>query len=387
MAHPGIAGVPPANHGGRDARPPFDRFKEHIPLAPHTTIAVGGNARYFLAVHDITQLREALDWAGHQRLPVFILGGGSNIVFPDEELNALVIQIALKAIWESAAADTAGTVLATAAAGEDWDAFVAWTVERGWAGIECLSGIPGCAGATPIQNVGAYGQEVAETIASVTVLDRHNDATTEIPGEECAFGYRTSRFKTIDRGCYIVLSVTFRLVPGGKPAVRYHGLETYLAKNGIRHPTLRDVREAVLAVRRSKAMVVDHDEPNSRGCGSFFMNPIMSAQQFVDIRATAERAGVVSPGDTIPAHSVPDGRLKLSAAWLIERAGLRRGFHHGGAGISEKHSLAIVNFGGATARDVTELAALVIAHVMEKFGVRLQPEPLILAPDGTIRAI
>jgi len=360
---------------------------EHAPLAPLSTLGVGGCAKYFLSVSDAAQLPPALDWASHRGLPVFILGGGSNIVFPDEELNALVIKIDIRGIQSSSAS---GSEFVTTSAGEDWDAFVAWTVSRGCAGIECLSGIPGRAGATPIQNVGAYGQEVSGAIAKVAVFDRRDRMTKEIPGEDCSFGYRTSRFKTTDRDRFIVLSATFWLTPGGKPAVRYKQLETYLAENGIRHPTLRDVRDAVLAVRRSKAMVTDPAEPDSRSCGSFFTNPIVSREQYTDIRSAAERAGIISPNEqdgTIPAYPCPGGSMKLSAAWLIEQSGMRRGFRHGGAGISRKHSLAIVNCGGASAHDVTGLAALICARVMDKFGVRLQPEPLILAPDASIRVI
>ena len=339
---------------------------ENIPLAGRCTLGVGGPARFFVEAADEGAVREALRWAQERGLPLHVLGGGSNLVVADAGVDGLVVKVALRGVsWREAA----GGVELTAAAGEPWDAVVAHAVERGWAGLECLSGIPGLSGATPIQNVGAYGQEVAQTVTAVRALDRRTGETVALAPEACGFGYRTSRFKSAEPDRFIVLSVTYRLVPGGAPAVRYADVESDLARRGIVKPSLADVRTSVLAIRRSKSMVLDPDDPNRRSCGSFFLNPIVDD-------ATLERVSLASGDPAMPRWREGDGRVKLSAAWLIERAGFRRGESRGLVGLSSRHSLAIVCREGARAADVAAFAGEIRACVEARFAVRLAPEPV-----------
>jgi UDP-N-acetylmuramate dehydrogenase len=263
----------------------------------------------------------------------------------------------------------AGGVEVTAAAGEPWDALVAHVVERGWAGLECLSGIPGLVGATPIQNVGAYGQDVAQTVRAVRALDRRTGETVTLAHDACGFGYRTSRFKSVEPDRFIVLSVSYRLDPGGAPSVRYADVESDLARRGIATPSLADVRASVLAIRRSKSMVLDPDDPNRRSCGSFFLNPVVDA-------AALERVERAAGDPSMPRWPEEHGRVKLSAAWLIERSGFRRGESRGPVGLSTRHSLAIVCHQGARAADVVAFAREIRDRVEARFGLRLVPEPV-----------
>jgi UDP-N-acetylmuramate dehydrogenase len=240
-----------------------------------------------------------------------------------------------------------------------WDDFVARAVSREWAGIECLSGIPGSVGATPIQNVGAYGQEVSETIIRVEALDRTTGRVVDLTNWDCRFAYRSSLFKNVEKDRYVVISVTFRLRPNGPATVRYPELRALLEERGIALDDLQAVRAAVIAIRTRKGMVLDPADSDTRSDGSFFTNPIV-------------------PPDRVPqgAPQFPaDGGVKLSAAWLIEHAGFQKGYEHGNVGISTKHTLAIVNRGGGTAREVLELVAMIQERVREKFGVELVPEP------------
>jgi UDP-N-acetylmuramate dehydrogenase len=352
-----------------------DLVSEHVPLAGFTTMGVGGTARYLNRAVDETTLRAALEWARERTLPVFVLGGGSNVVFGDGEFAGLVIRNEIHGLEFSAEGET---VLVRASAGEDWDAFVAATIARDLAGIECLSGIPGSVGATPIQNVGAYGQEVAETIETVEAIDRETLDSVTFSNADCGFDYRTSRFKGRDRDRYVVTAVTFRLRPGGAPAIRYPELARHLEQGGVTAPGLADVRQAVLAIRRRKAMVVDPAEPNSRSCGSFFMNPVVSREEAAAVEERGRSKGVLDANDTMPAYACDDGQVKLSAAWLIEHAGLKKGMRHGNVGLSERHVLALVNFGNGTAREILELKSTVQARVREVFGIDLTPEPVIV---------
>jgi UDP-N-acetylmuramate dehydrogenase len=259
-----------------------------------------------------------------------------------------------------------------AAAGESWDELVAMAVGQGWAGIECLSGIPGLVGATPIQNVGAYGQEVRETVTSVEVLDRRSLRRITLTNEECAFGYRDSRFKREDRDRYIVLAVSYRLRPGAPPAARYAELVRHLEESGVASPGLNAVRDAVLTLRRRKSMVLNADDPDARSVGSFFVNPVVSPEALARVQAATGQ-------DTaIPHWPMPAGGVKLSAAWLIERAGLPRGYDRGSVGLSRRHALAIVNRGNAAARDVVALAREVRDRVRDRFGIVLTPEPVFV---------
>ena len=337
---------------------------ENVPLAPLTTLGIGGAARRFARVETVEQVIEALATAGGE--PVLVLGGGSNLVVRDGGWPGLAIQLAIPGVRIDDRGDHA---LVTARAGVPWDDFVGQMVDAKLAGVECLSGIPGLAGATPMQNVGAYGQEVADTIERVRVLDRETGALETFEPAACAFAYRTSVFKGSER--WIVLEVSFCLRRSNVSApIRYAELAKALGiADGERAP-LRLVRDTVIRLRRGKGMVVDAHDPDSRSAGSFFTNPIISAAQLADVQTRVPA--------NMPSWPAADGTTKLSAGWLIERAGFEKGTVRGNAGISGKHALALVNRGGASARELLGLAAEIQAVVKAKFGVDLVPEPVIV---------
>jgi len=340
--------------------------RENVRLAEHCTLGVGGPARYFVEAHDEAAVLAALDWARARRLPMRVLGGGSNLVVADEGVDGLVVKIALRGIDTR---EAHGAVELTAAAGEPWDTLVQLCVSRGWAGFECLSGIPGLVGATPMQNVGAYGQDVSETVILVRALDTATRRIQAFENRECRFGYRDSLFRSDDPGRYVILSVGYRLRPGGSPTVRYADVENDLAARGVERPSLEDVRASVLTIRRSKSMVLDASDANGRSCGSFFTNPIIPDAELAAVEARA--------GDrAMPRWPVPGGQVKLSAAWLIERSGYTRGRADGPVGLSTRHALAIVAHDGATACDVVAFARRIQRAVADRFGVRLSPEPV-----------
>jgi UDP-N-acetylmuramate dehydrogenase len=339
-------------------------LRENVALAPLTTIGIGGPARFFVRAHNVDEINDALNWARSHDRPVFILGGGSNLLIADRGFDGLVVHVDLRGItieWNEGE-----YAMVKAAAGEPWDKFVRYAVERGWSGIECLSGIPGSTGATPIQNVGAYGQEVSETIARVEALDRTSGRVVWFTNEECRFGYRSSLFKNIERERYIVLSVTFRLKRHGSATLKYPELQKAIEEQRIALDDLRGVRAAVIAIRKRKGMVLDRHDPDTRSDGSFFMNPVLSADDYAAFARLAPEA---------PHFPADDSAVKLSAAWLIEQAGFGKGFIHGKVGISSKHTLAIINRGGGTAAEVRELVAMIQGMVRERFGVELLPEP------------
>jgi len=282
-------------------------------------------------------------------------------------VDGLVIGMALRGV---SVQDAGSAVEVTVAAGEPWDALVALAVERGWAGIECLSGIPGLVGATPIQNVGAYGQDVSETVAGVRVLDTRSGEVVALSPADCAFTYRDSVFKSAEPGRWAVLEVRYRLRPGGAPTVRYAEVDRHLDGRGIGVPSLGDVRESVLAIRRAKSMVIDPDDPNRRSCGSFFVNPVITMEE-------ADRVAGLGLSPPLPRWPQPDGRVKVPAAWLIERAGFPRGYRQGSVGLSTRHALAIVAHDGARSRDVLSFAWRLQEAVRARFGVALVPEPVI----------
>jgi UDP-N-acetylmuramate dehydrogenase len=336
------AGAKTSRHAAASSNDSVGLVRRNVPLGPFTTLGIGGPAKYFIEATSVDAIREALDWASSHGENVFVLAGGSNVLIGDEGFDGLVLRLKLRGI-------EADGGLMRVAAGEMWDDVVAMAVAQNWAGIECLSGIPGTAGATPIQNVGAYGQEVSETIVSVEVLERATGRLMSLPNVECEFGYRTSRFK--NKSDFVVLSVAFQLKPGGEPALRYPELQQFAGRD------LAGIREAVIGVRRKKGMVIDPNDPDTRSDGSFFMNPIVSKVP-----------------DEMP-HFPAGDKFKLSAAWLIEHAGFQKGFVHGNVGLSSKHTLAIINRGGGTAREVLELVRMIQDAVRGKFGVELQPEP------------
>ncbi|MBI9086240.1 MAG: UDP-N-acetylmuramate dehydrogenase [Desulfobacterales bacterium] len=348
-------------------------IRENVALAPQTTIGLGGRARYFAGCGSVEALRVCLTWAGEKGLPVQVLGGGSNIIFADDGFGGLVLKVDLPGMTFCEAGKWDRV---TVGAGQNWDALVEACVGRGLAGVECLAGIPGQVGATPIQNVGAYGQEVAETIAQVRALDRQSLDEVVFDTAACGFGYRHSRFKGADRDRYIVTEVDFRLRRQGRPSLAYPELRRHVKarvdldalESGS--PVLGAVREAVLALRRSKSMVVDPVDPDSRSAGSFFLNPLLSRQGF----AALER--MVGDGAPVPTFAAAGG-IKVPAAWLVEQAGFAKGFRRGGVGISSHHALALINRGGSAA-ELLSLAADIEHTVREKFGVDLEREPVVV---------
>ena len=343
------------------------------PLAPLTTLRLGGPADRLVTVEDendvVDTVREA-DAAGERLL---VLAGGSNLVIADAGFPGLVVRLATRGIDRAQLED--GRVRVTVQAGEEWDAVVAGAVADGLTGIECLSGIPGSTGATPIQNVGAYVQDVSATVTAVRVLDRRTGAVEELPPEACGFTYRSSAFK--GRETHVVLAVTFSLARGAvSEPVRYAELARALdVEIGATAP-LEEVREAVLRLRRGKGMVIDPADPDSVSAGSFFTNPILEADEFAALeRRAADQLGAgVGP----PRFPEPDGRVKSSAAWLIERAGFTKGYGDGRIGISTKHALALVNRGGGTTAELVALARELAGGVRDAFGVELRPEPTLV---------
>lgn len=335
-----------------------------------TTLGVGGLARYFCQVQSEAEIRDAVVFARERELPTFVMGGGSNLVVSDAGFPGLVLKIALMGTKECSLGG--GRVEFSVGAGEDWDAFVAATVQWRFAGLECLSGIPGTVGGTPIQNVGAYGQEVSETITEVRALHLASLEPVVFSNADCRFAYRSSRFNSTDRGEYVITSVSFSLRHGGQATIRYAELETYFAAHPS-EPTLAETREAVLAIRRRKAMVLMPGHEDSRSAGSFFKNPIIWENQYAEIAVRLAARGLQLPG-----YPAGEGCRKIPAAWLVEQAGFHKGFTKGAAAISQHHALAIVNRGGATAAEIVALKDEIQARVRDEFGIELQPEPVFV---------
>jgi UDP-N-acetylmuramate dehydrogenase len=333
-------------------------------LADHTTLRLGGPAARFVTVTTDEELVEEVGACDRRGEPVLLVAGGSNLVVSDDGFPGTVVLVATRGVEVATDACSGATV--TVAAGEDWDDLVARAVAEGWVGVEALSGIPGSVGATPIQNVGAYGQEVAGSVASVRCWDRETGRVRTLAAAECGFGYRTSRFKR-DPGRLVVLSVTLQLRLGelGQP-VRYAELARRLGATGETRAPMSQVREAVLELRRSKGMVLDDRDPDTWSAGSFFTNPVL------DPAAAAEL-----PADA-PRWEQPDGRVKTSAAWLIERSGFGRGYGGGPVSLSTKHTLALTNRGGARTEDLLALAREIRDGVQRRFGVLLENEPVLV---------
>jgi UDP-N-acetylmuramate dehydrogenase len=353
---------------------PAARPGRDVPLASLTTLGVGGPAGRVLVAEDEDALVAAVRDADAAGRPVLVLGGGSNVVIADDPLPGDVVVVRTRGTDDRADPEDDGRVLRTVAAGEPWDAVVAAAVRDGLAGLECLSGIPGATGATPIQNVGAYGQEVADTIVAVRVLDRSTGRVERLGAEALGFAYRDSALK--GRADRVVLDVTFALRRSelGGP-VRYGELARAVGAEPGRPVPAALLRDAVLALRRGKGMVLDPDDPDTRSAGSFFTNPILDADAFDALRArVAERLG---PDAEPPRYPGDDGRVKTSAAWLIERAGFEKGHARAGAAISSKHTLALTSRGGR-ASDLLALAREVAAGVQDAFGVALHPEPVLI---------
>ncbi len=343
--------------------------QENVSLAPLTTMKVGGPARYFVESKTIAEVQGAVAFGRSRNLPLFVLGGGSNLVVSDAGWPGLVLKVGITGIDER---NENGKAIFDVGAGEEWDKFAARAVARNCAGVECLSGIPGSVGGTPVQNVGAYGQEAAETIESVLTLDLRDDQIRELCGEACGFSYRTSIFNTSERGCYIILRVTYGLTPGGQPRIDYADLKRHFS-GWQQIPTLADTREAVRRIRASKAMLITPGDADARSVGSFFKNPVLSSEQHEDLSRRAAARGL-----QIPSYPALDAQHKISAAWLVEHSGFSKGYDSGHVAISSKHALAIVNRGGATAADVVALKEHIQHRVQEIWSICLQPEPVFV---------
>ena len=376
-------------------------LEENKPLAPFTTFAIGGPARFFCSATSEDEIIEATGWAEERNLPLFVLGGGSNLLVSDAGFDGLVLRVGLRGITavhstqnlntesrvcqgttsvvpqmpqnENGALAPEGQIIYQVAAGEDWDRFVQRTVEDNCAGVECLAGIPGTVGGTPVQNVGAYGQEVASAIMCVRAFDLHKGLFSEFTASECDFAYRRSRFNSADRGRYIVTRVDFRLTPGGAPTVRYADLQRAQAEG--RELSLAEVAAIVRRVRQSKGMLIVEGDPDCRSAGSFFKNPIVTEDQ---LRSIAALSALPPPRFPAGAEAENQGRVKVPAAWLIEQAGFSKGYTLGAAAISSRHTLALTNRGAASAAEVLALAAKITAAVEARFAIRLEMEPVLV---------
>ncbi len=348
-------------------------IQENIPLAPLTTIRLGGNAAQYVSCTSNEEIIAALSYAQEKNLNVHVLGGGSNTIFSDAGFQGLVLHVQTKGI---SIQEEGESVLLTAQAGESWDAVVQYAISYNLTGIECLSGIPGSCGGTPFQNVGAYGQEVAQTISHVDAIDRATMQSVHFSNEECAFGYRTSRFKEQDKDKYIITSVSFRLTPNAIPTIRYGELYDAVGDSvvpGIEG--LTTVRNAVLSLRKKKSMLVDPQDPNSVSCGSFFTNPIITSSRLEEIQKNVSEPIPFYESGT-DTNNTP--LVKLSAAWLVEHAGFTKGTVRGRVGISENHSLALINKGGTT-EELLAFAKEIQNAVLTTFGISLALEPLVIS--------
>jgi UDP-N-acetylmuramate dehydrogenase len=345
-------------------------LREKLPLAPLTTFQIGGPARFFADAASLTDVQEAVRVAESRNLPLLVLGGGSNLLISDAGWPGLGLRIAIPGI--DRAADQDGKAIFNVGAGEAWDDFVAHVVAQNCAGVECLSGIPGSVGGTPVQNVGAYGQEVSQTIDSVQVFDLQHNEVRELCAEACGFAYRSSIFNTTERGRFIILRVTYALAPGGSPYLGYADLKRHV-ESGPSDPNLAQVRQAVRQIRARKGMLIVEGDPDCRSAGSFFKNPVLSEEQHEALNKRAEAKGV-----TVPSYPALEKNRKVSAAWLVEHSGFSRGYVLGHAGISSKHALAIVNRGGATAAEILALKNQIQQRVFETWGVSLEPEPVFV---------
>lgn len=339
------------------------QLQENVPLAPLTTFRIGGPARWYAAATTEDEIVEAVTFARKQEIPLFVLGGGSNLLVSDAGFPGLVIHIGLRGIEQRPEG------MFVAAAGEDWDQFVSTAVEANYGGIECLAGIPGSVGGTPVQNVGAYGQEVSQTIWSVRVLDLRFDEFVDLPADRCGFAYRRSIFNGTHRGRYIVSSVAYRLVRDAKSSVNYADVKRYF-KDCPGHPSLSEVAAAVREIRRSKGMLLVDGDPDCNSAGSFFKNPVVPEEVFARIAAQS-----VNP---VPHYDAGPQMVKIPAAWLLEHAGFPKGYALGRAGISSRHTLALINRGGASADEVITLRNAILLAVETRFGIRLEPEPVFV---------
>lgn len=340
-------------------------------MAGLTTLGIGGPAKYLVEVSDEEGLGEAVAMARTRSLPILILGGGSNLLVSDDGFPGLAIRMRISGVrWDGPRV--------SAGAGVVWDTLVADAVGRGFFGIECLSGIPGSVGGTPVQNVGAYGQEVSQVISSVRVYDLYNDAFRDLAAEDCGFAYRTSVFNSTHRGRYVVLAVEYTLRTDARLCLTYPDLGREFSEG--RKPALKEVREAVMAIRRGKAMLLVDGDPDCRSAGSFFRNAVLTLSGFDALEARCREAGLDAP---VPAYRSGD-KVKVPAAWLVERAGFGKGTVDGPVGLSSRHALALINRGGAQATDVVRFAGAIRDEVEDRFGVGLRTEPAFVGFPGEV---
>jgi UDP-N-acetylmuramate dehydrogenase len=342
-------------------------LREQLSLAPYTTLGIGGPARWFAEAATEDEVKEAVQFARDRRLPLFVLGGGSNILVADEGFPGLVLHIALHSSRTEQQGD-----LFHVAAGEEWDKFVSKAVGLGYGGIECLAGIPGTVGGTPVQNVGAYGQEVSGSIVAVRALDLETLSFVELTPAECGFSYRKSIFNSTHRGRYIVTRVDYQLKKDTPPQLLYPDVQRYFAHRDT-PPSLAETAAAVRQIRHGKGMLLVEGEADCRSAGSFFKNPVVPQPLYDRIAAGA--------GTAVPFYPAAENLVKIPAAWLLEHARFHKGFSLGNVGISSRHTLALINRGGATARELIELRDRIVATVEARFGVRLEPEPVWVGPE------
>jgi UDP-N-acetylmuramate dehydrogenase len=354
---------------------------ENVALAPYATLGVGGPARWFVETASEHEVLGALRFARTKAAPYFILGGGSNLLVSDEGFPGVVIHIAR---GTSSIDLHDGLARIHTDAGVEWDTVVEYAVANNAAGIECLAGIPGSVGGTPVQNVGAYGQEVSRTIARVHALDLEAGKAVDLSPTDCGFAYRRSIFNTTHKGRYAITSVEYVLKLDRPPSLEYRDVRQYFAERDIVHPTLAETAAAVRTIRALKGMLLAEDDPDSRSAGSFFKNPIVPASSVAKAAAIANcRVEEVPQFPAGSEYTPADARVKLSAAWLIERSGFHKGFAIGRAGLSTKHVLAIVNRGDATASEIIALRDTITAEVNRRFAIRLEQEPVMLGfPPG-----
>ncbi|MCE9643503.1 MAG: UDP-N-acetylmuramate dehydrogenase [Candidatus Andersenbacteria bacterium] len=342
-------------------------IQTNIQLAPLTTIQLGGPAQEYISCDTNQDIISALQYAKEKNIPIHVLGGGSNTIFADAGFSGLIIHIQTSGITHEQQGDD---FILTTQAGEDWDNVVQYAISHNAAGIECLSGIPGSVGGTPFQNVGAYGQDVSQTIKSVFAINRDTLEQVEFSNSECNFGYRTSRFRAEDKDKYIITAVAFELKINKAREIKYPELASTVGttiqpgKEG-----LQQVRNAVLALRKKKSMLIDPQDPNSVSCGSFFTNPIISTEEFV--------ANLTLAQSDIPNFPEKNNCVKLSAGWLIEHSGFSKGMRQGNVGISENHSLALVNRGGTT-QELLDFSKHIQTAVQKQFKIQLQLEPIVV---------
>jgi UDP-N-acetylmuramate dehydrogenase len=352
-------------------------LQENILLAQYTTLGVGGPARWFITAGEPADILAAVRFAREQRVPFFLLGGGSNLLVSDDGFPGVVIRIAAAAPMHLDRQHGLASIRADA--GVEWDAVVRLAVSNDCAGIECLAGIPGSVGGTPVQNVGAYGQEVSRTIILVYALDLTTEKFVRLSSTDCGFSYRRSIFNTTEQGRYAITGVDYLLKLDRPPSLEYRDVKHYFAERGMTDPSLAETADAVRAIRARKGMLLAVDDPDSRSAGSFFKNPIVPAAKIAGLAAIADCHPDQVPKFPAGADYAPaDAMVKLSAAWLIELAGFRKGFTMGRAGLSTKHVLAIVNRGGATASEIVALRDAIVAAVQARTAIRLEQEPVML---------